>query len=151
MRITSWNVKGLRSSIKRLKILRHVKRLKTDIALLQETHLTHSDYHHMKKLWVDTVLGPDAIGQKARVIILIHKKLPCEVISIDLDNQSRFFTVHVHLGNRELVISKSMHPITPETFLWRPIYQTYEISSYSPSCRRGLQLHFSHDGRQIHP
>lgn len=33
------------------------------------------------------------------------KNLPCEVISIDSDDQGCFLTVHVRLGNRELVVS----------------------------------------------
>lgn len=48
--ITTWNVKGLRSPIKRTKILRHLKKLNTDIALLQETHIEASDYFRIKTL-----------------------------------------------------------------------------------------------------
>lgn len=113
MRITSWNVKGLRFSIKRIKILRHLKRLKTDIALLQETHLTHSDYHRMQKLWVGSVLGSDAVGCKAGVIILIHKNLPCKVISSNAYNQGRFLTIHVQIGDRDLLISNVYAPNNP--------------------------------------
>lgn len=76
MKIVSWNVKGLRTPAKRLKILRHLKRLKMDIALLQETHLKSPDFQRMKKLWVGTVLGSDASNRRAGVLILIHKNLP---------------------------------------------------------------------------
>lgn len=47
--ITSWNVKGLRSPNKRTKILRHLKKLDTDVDLLQETHLAAADYFRLKK------------------------------------------------------------------------------------------------------
>ena len=36
----SYNVKGLNSPIKRHKVLKELKRYRTDIAFLQETHLT---------------------------------------------------------------------------------------------------------------
>lgn len=47
--ITSWNVKGLGSPIKRTKILGHLKKLKTNIALLQETHMSAQDYFRLRK------------------------------------------------------------------------------------------------------
>lgn len=37
---------------KRMKILRHLKQLKPDIALLQETHLPKEDFSRLQKLWV---------------------------------------------------------------------------------------------------
>lgn len=113
MRVISWNVKGLGFPIKRLKVLRHLQRTKTDIALLQESHLTSLDFHHMKKLWVGTVLGSDAVGRKAGVLILIHKNLPCKILSMDSDDQGCFLTAHVHLGNRDRLISNMYAPNSP--------------------------------------
>lgn len=104
MKVTSWIVKGLRSPFKRLKILHHLKRLKTDIALLQETRLTPPDFHCMRKLWVGNVLGSSSLDHKAGVIILIHKNLPYKVLFVHTDNQGHFISIHMKLGNRELVI-----------------------------------------------
>lgn len=59
------------------------------------------------------MLGTDAVGHKVGVIILIQKNLPCEVISIDLDDQGRLLTVHVQLGDRDLVISNVYAPNNP--------------------------------------
>lgn len=47
-----WNVKGLRSPQKRMKVLRHLRKLKTDVAMLQETHLHSQDFFRMRKLWM---------------------------------------------------------------------------------------------------
>lgn len=55
--LTTWYVKGLRSPTKRTKIVSHLKKLKTDIALLQETHMGEQDFHRMRKGWVGEVLG----------------------------------------------------------------------------------------------
>lgn len=65
MRVVSRNVKGLRSPGKRIKIVRHLKKLK--VALLQETHLSEDDFFYMQKLWVGKVIGLAAQGRKARV------------------------------------------------------------------------------------
>lgn len=43
-----------------MKVLRHLKRLKADVALLQESHLEESDFFRMQKLWVGEVLGSAA-------------------------------------------------------------------------------------------
>lgn len=110
---TSWSVKGLRSPIKRLKILHHLKRLKTDITLLQETHLTSPDFHRMKKLWVGTVLSSDAVRRKAGLLILIHKNLSCEVLSVGSDNQGRFLTANIHLGNKDILLWNVYAPNNP--------------------------------------
>lgn len=93
IKITSWNVKGLRPPIKRLKILCHFKRLKTDIALLQDNHLSSPQFHCMIKLWVGIVLGSSAIGCKAGVLIFIHKNLPCKVMSVDTDSHGHFLSL----------------------------------------------------------
>lgn len=64
-----------------MKILRHLKHLEADIALLQETHLSSSDFQRMKKPWVGEDVGSKAIGRKAGVLILLHKNLQYDLIS----------------------------------------------------------------------
>lgn len=76
VRIVSWNIKGLRSLHKHMAILRHLKHLNTDIAVLQETHLPEQDFVLMCKLWVGQVVGSLALKGKAGVLILINKNYP---------------------------------------------------------------------------
>lgn len=76
MKVFTWNVKGLKSPNKRMQTLRHLKRLRPDVAMLQETHLWVEDLQRMHKLWVGTVYGSPAKGGKAEVITLIHKNFP---------------------------------------------------------------------------
>lgn len=99
-----------------MKILRHLKRLKTDIALLQETHLSTPDFHRMKKLWVGTVLGSDSNGRKAGVSILIHKNLPCMVLSVETDSQGRLISAHIQLGTKDLIVSYAPNNPTKQFF-----------------------------------
>lgn len=58
-----------------MRVLRHLKRLRADIALLQETHLSEQDFHRMRWLWVGEVRGSSARDKKAGVLILVHKQL----------------------------------------------------------------------------
>lgn len=78
-RTVSWNVKGFRSPQKRTMVLRHLKKLKTDIALLQETHLRKEDFEIIRRLWVGEVVGSEGRGRKAGVLILIRKNVKINI------------------------------------------------------------------------
>lgn len=54
LKIVSWNVRGINSPAKRSKILNHLKKLKADICLLQETHLLESEHKKLKKHTINT-------------------------------------------------------------------------------------------------
>lgn len=58
-----------------MKILRRLKRIHTDIVLLQETHLKDEEFKRMQKLWVGNVLCSGAVDRKAGVMILVHKNM----------------------------------------------------------------------------
>lgn len=114
MKIISWNVKGLHSLHKRMAILHHLKRLKADVALLQESHLTEADFPRMCKLWVGQVYGSAAAKGKAGVVILIHKNLPCEVLSSVHDTEGRILTLTLKLFSRKWALTNvyalTLHP-----------------------------------------
>ncbi len=102
---TSWNVKGMRGPVKRAKIFAHLKKLKTEIAFLQETHLVTADHMKLKKPWVGQ-LYHSQFNTKARgTAILIHKNVqftPKESIS---DPQGRFVIVTGSLFNIQVTLA----------------------------------------------
>lgn len=112
--IISWNVKGLRSPNKRMKILRHLKRHKVNIALLQETHLQVEDYHRMRKLWVGEVVGSPALGNKAGVMILFNKNLSYNILSVENDTHGRLVTTGVKFPTFSIQITNVYAPNSPD-------------------------------------
>lgn len=65
----------MRGPVKRAKIFAHLKKLKTEIAFLQEMHLVTSDHMKLKKSWVGQ-LYHSKFNTKARgTAILIHKNV----------------------------------------------------------------------------
>lgn len=80
VKIILCNVKGLRSSSKRASVLCHLKRMKADVAELQETHLRREDFVMMRKQWVGHVFGSPAVERKAGILILISKSLLCSIL-----------------------------------------------------------------------
>ena len=53
----SFNVNGLNGPIKRKKILSYIKKMKVNIAFLQETHLTEIEHQKLKRDWVGNVIA----------------------------------------------------------------------------------------------
>lgn len=49
---TSWNIRVISSPAKRTKILNHLHKLKSDICLLQETHLTEAESRKLRAGWI---------------------------------------------------------------------------------------------------
>lgn len=93
LRIASWNVQGMRLPQKRSKILRHLRKYKIDVALLQETHLHEHEFKYLKKWWVGRVEGSPAVGRKVGVVTLLRKTLPYTVTTVDRDEEGRRLSI----------------------------------------------------------
>lgn len=94
-------------------VLRHLRKMGGDVAMLQESHLQGKDYFRMRKMWVDQVYGSEAIGRKARVLILIKKNLPVEVTEDTHDDQGRRVSLLLKLPNETLRITNVYSPNSP--------------------------------------
>lgn len=70
-----------------------MRKLKTDIALLQETLLLEEDFHRLKKWWFGEVKGLEAKGRKAGVITLLRKNLPFKITQTNKDDEGRRLTI----------------------------------------------------------
>lgn len=119
MNVVSWKVKELQAPHKRLAILHHLKQLKTEIALLQETNLSLEDFNRMHKLWVGQVYGSASVKGKAGVLILSHKNLPYEVLSGESDENGRVVIIKLKLFSRECILSNIYAPNSPS----KPFFQ----------------------------
>lgn len=127
--ITSWNVKGLRSPNKRSKILRHLKKLDTDVALLQETHLAEKDLNRLKKTWVGEVIGSTGTGKTAGVIILLNKRIPYNVTKIEREDDGRRISIVLTQRNdprnRTMQITNLYAPNNPDKNYFRDLLTWY--------------------------
>lgn len=93
VRFMSWNVKGLNGPVKRGRILSHIKNLKTDIAFLQETHLSNSDQMRLKKHWVGQIFHSSFNSKSRGTAIIMHKKIQFNSSSVISDPQGRYVIV----------------------------------------------------------
>lgn len=81
------------------KILRSLKKLHVDVALLQETHLLTENFDRLKKNWVGEVIGFSGIGRKSGVIILIKKCIPYTIQKTEIYLIDRRISVTITHNN----------------------------------------------------
>lgn len=81
-------------------VLCHLKRHKSDVALLLETHL----FLRLQRLWVGRVFRSSAHHNKAGVVILIHKNLPYEISTQLSDDEGRWARIILQLATQRFII-----------------------------------------------
>lgn len=89
IRVISWNVNGLQNIIKLKKCLTYLKSQQTQLAFIQETHLTDSEVLKLRRDWVGQVFHSSYTTKKHGVAILVHKKLHFSMIKEHKDTEGR--------------------------------------------------------------
>ena len=93
----SFNVNGLNGPVKRKRVLTHLKKLKIDIAFIQETHLTTLEHKKLKRDWVGHVIS-SSFNSKARgVAVLINKNTPVTFGETVVDTLGRYVLVNCQI------------------------------------------------------
>lgn len=94
IKVTSWNVRGLRKLTKVKQVLNRIKQLKSKIIFLQETHLTVSDIKLIQNRWPGRVIHASYNNYARGVLILIHRSIPFQPIKTIQDPAGRFVITH---------------------------------------------------------
>ena len=131
LRFVSWNVKGLNAPVKRGRIFSHLKRLKTEIAFLQETHLVPNDHHRLKAAWVGQTFHSNFSSKARGAAILMHKKVRFNPSKVTSDKQGRFIIVSGVLNNVAVVLVNIYAPNwDDEAFLGKIIPLLPDLTRY---------------------
>lgn len=93
IKITSWNVRGLRKRIKLKQVINRIKQLKSKIIFLQETHLSDCELKFVKNRWPGQVIHSSYNNYARGVIILIHRSIPFQMLQIKKDPAGRYVIV----------------------------------------------------------
>uniref|UniRef100_A0AAQ5WX91 Endonuclease/exonuclease/phosphatase domain-containing protein n=1 Tax=Amphiprion ocellaris TaxID=80972 RepID=A0AAQ5WX91_AMPOC len=80
----TWNVHGICSQTKRVKIMDNVSKLKADILVLQETHLLQSEEKSLTDSNYSIIFSSCYNSRQRGVSILVHKRVPFTLKSIVL-------------------------------------------------------------------
>uniref|UniRef100_A0A669DA51 Reverse transcriptase domain-containing protein n=1 Tax=Oreochromis niloticus TaxID=8128 RepID=A0A669DA51_ORENI len=90
IKVTSWNVRGLRKLIKLKQVISRIKQLKSKIVFLQETHLTDCELKSVRNRWPGQVIHASYNNYARGVIILIHRSIPFQMTKIIKDPAGRY-------------------------------------------------------------
>ncbi|KAM9316158.1 uncharacterized protein PAF06_007135 [Gastrophryne carolinensis] len=111
VKLTSLNVKGLNSPLKRTLVLRELRRLRAQVAFLQETHLKVGRTHNVSNRYYKTQyhsLSPDS---KSRgVTILLDGSLPWTHLATLQDPEGRFLFVRGTLFSLRVTLATCYCP-----------------------------------------
>uniref|UniRef100_A0A3B4UKM2 exodeoxyribonuclease III n=1 Tax=Seriola dumerili TaxID=41447 RepID=A0A3B4UKM2_SERDU len=105
LKIISLNVKGFNNVVKRQKVLAFLKKEKTQIALLSETHLNDLEHLKLRRSWVGQVFYSCHNTRSRGVAILIHRSLPFTIKTIIKDNDGRYVLISGFLYGEQILIA----------------------------------------------
>uniref|UniRef100_A0A3Q1BAU0 exodeoxyribonuclease III n=1 Tax=Amphiprion ocellaris TaxID=80972 RepID=A0A3Q1BAU0_AMPOC len=107
--IVAWNVHGIRSQTKRVKIMDYVSKLKADILLLQETHLLQSEEKCLSDSNYSIIFSSCYNSRQRGVSILVHKRIPFTLNSTVTDSEGRYIIIQatIYLAPQHLSTQRS--------------------------------------------
>lgn len=68
----------------------------------------------MQKLWVGEVIGSASKGHKAGTLILLHKNLAYDLVSVDRDEEGRLVSIHLKFPTGEIRLTNVYAPNSPD-------------------------------------
>ena len=116
VKFLSYNVKGLNSTVKRLKVLGEIEKLRADVVYIQETHLTLDANIKLYSPAYPTWFYGDSISKRARgVAIGFTRGLGFTLEARLTDPEGRFLFLKIKLDNITYTLANiyapNLHPI----------------------------------------
>lgn len=104
IRFITWNVKGLQTQTKTVKVFSHLKNMSADIVFLQETHLVKLEHNKLRRSWVNQVFHSNYNTKARGVAILINKRIQFIPSEIILDREGRYVIVAGRLFQEQVLL-----------------------------------------------
>lgn len=105
VKCVSWNVKSLNHPVKFKKVFTHLKRLNTDIAFLQETHIRSVDNLRLSRRWAGQVFQSNFQSKARGVAILINNTVRFTVSNVQIDSDGRYVIVVGELHTLPVILA----------------------------------------------
>lgn len=107
---TSWNVRGANHPVKCNKIFLHLKKLKTKVAYLQETHLKNCDHAKLRRGGFQQIFHSSFNTKSRGTAILIHRNIQFTKSKVISDRDGRFVIVQGKLYNVPVILANVYAP-----------------------------------------
>uniref|UniRef100_A0A3B3I4T3 Reverse transcriptase domain-containing protein n=1 Tax=Oryzias latipes TaxID=8090 RepID=A0A3B3I4T3_ORYLA len=131
LNIVSWNVRGLGSGPKRLKVLNHLNDLKADIALLQETHLSLSAGHLLCCSQYPAMYSASFNSKQRGVAVLINKNVTFTHKDTVTDPEGRFVIINISIQNKDFCIASIYGPNFDDSSFFHRFFTSLSVHSDS--------------------
>ena len=113
-RIMSWNVRGLNNMAKRHKVFAYLKKRGTQIAMLQETHLTEIEGKALQRRWRGQVFYTSFSAYARGVLIWVRAGVPFQRTSSVIDPKGRYIVIMGRLDGRDVALMNIYAPNTDQ-------------------------------------
>ena len=110
LRITSFNVRGLKNSTKRERVLHYMKNNHPGIIFLQETYTTEGDEIVWKNQWSGDILMSHGTNHARGVAILIPKEISYTSDTIEIDPKGRFILLNGTFEGKNITLLNCYAP-----------------------------------------
>ena len=120
--LLSWNVRGLRTNLKRGKVFSHLKSLSGDIIFMQETHIKHNEQWRLRCAWISQIYQSTFSSKARGVAIIIRKNVPFEHISTISDPNGRYLIVSGRILSRHVTFLNIYAPNFDDPGFFRKVF-----------------------------
>lgn len=104
IKFVSWNICGIGSQAKQLKVINHLLKIQADICLLQETHLTDIRNTILKSTHFPHILTSNYNSRQRGVAIMINNKIKFNHNNTILDPEGRYIVINISIDSNPLTI-----------------------------------------------
>ena len=124
-------MRGIRTQIKKAKIFSHLQKIKPDICLLQETHLSDSDKDkdHLISKDYNNVYSATYNSRQRGVAILVHNKLLFHHISTTSDPGGRYVIINCSIIDYSFTIVNIYGPNNDDPLFFHNIFKQLNNTS----------------------
>lgn len=122
VRLVSWNVKRLNHPMQRRKVFSHLKQLKTEIVLFQETHISSSDNSHLLSNWLGQGFHSSVQAKARGVSILVNQDTSFELHNMISDKFGRFVIASGKLYNTPVVLVNVYAPNIDDVTFFEQVF-----------------------------
>lgn len=128
----TWNIRGGGSQAKRIKVFNHLDNLKADICLLQETHLSESDYTRFKPTQFSHLFSAHYNTKQRGVCILIRKNISFTHNTTITDPEGRFIIISISIDSTPVTIASVYGPNTDDPVFFQNLFSSISTLSDCP-------------------
>lgn len=132
LKFVTWNIRGIGSQAKRLKVLNHINKLQADICLLQETHTSESDCHKLRTPQFNQIFSAHFNSRQRGVAILIHKNISFINNNTITDPEGRFIIINITIHNTPTTIACIYGPNKDDSSFFHTFFTSLSNLSDSP-------------------